>query len=70
MAAVLGTYAGTFIGESSEVELSLENGYLYLNDELRLAEAGLDFFIAADGEAVICSDERLSVGNKLYARKN
>jgi len=65
-----GKYAGTFIGGSSEVKVSLENGYLYLNAELRLAEAGLDFFIAADGEAVICSDERLSVGNKLYARKN
>jgi hypothetical protein len=65
-----GKYAGTFIGGSSEVKVSLENGYLYLNDELRLAEAGPDFFVAADGEAVLFSNERLSVGNKLYSKKN
>ena len=64
-----GKYVGTFIGSSSEVKVSLKNGYLYLNDELRLAQTGPDFFIAADGEAVIFSDERLSVGNKLYSRK-
>ena len=51
-----GKYAGTFIGGSSEVKVSLENGYLYLNDELRLTEARPDFFIAADGEAVIFGD--------------
>ena len=65
----MGTYAGTFIGESSEVKLSLENGYLYLNDELRLAEAGADFFIAADGDAISFKDERLSVGNRVYSKK-
>jgi CubicO group peptidase (beta-lactamase class C family) len=64
-----GKYAGTFIGGSSEVKVSLENGYLYLNDELRLAESSPEFFIAADGEAVIFADERLSAGNKLYAKK-
>ena len=65
-----GKYVGTFIGGSSEITVSLENGYLYLSDELRLAEAGADFFIAADGEAVIFSDERLSIGNKLYVKKD
>jgi hypothetical protein len=64
-----GKYAGTFIGASSEVKVSLENGYLYLNDELRLTEAGPDFFIAADGDPVIFGDERLSVGNRLYFKK-
>jgi CubicO group peptidase (beta-lactamase class C family) len=65
-----GKYAGTFIGGTSEVKVSLENGHLYLNDELRLTETNPDFFITADGEAVIFNDERLSVGNKLYTKKN
>ena len=30
--------AGTFIGSSSVIRVSLENGHLYLNDELRLIE--------------------------------
>jgi len=64
-----GKYTGTFLGGTSEVRVSLEKGYLYLNDELRLAETGSDFFIAADGEAIIFSDERLSVGNRLYSKK-
>ena len=64
-----GKYAGTFIGAGSEVKLSLVNGYLYLNDELRLTETGPDFFVAADGEAVIFSEQRLTIGNKLYFKK-
>ena len=64
-----GKYAGTFIGGVSEVRVSLKNGYLYLNDELKLTETGPDFFITADGEAVVFSEERLSVDNRLYSRK-
>jgi len=62
-------YMGKFIGETSEVKVSLENGHLYLKGELKLAEIRPDFFMAADGEAVIFKEERLSVGNKLYIRK-
>jgi hypothetical protein len=63
-----GKYAGPFIGGSSEVKVSLKNGYLYLNDELRLTVAGLDFFVTADRDSVICSDERLSLGHRLYSK--
>ena len=66
---LVGKYAGTFIGGHSEAKISLENGHLYLNDALKLTEIKPDFFIAADGEAVIFNDEQLSVGNKLYVRK-
>ncbi len=65
----VGKYTGTFIGGTSEAKVSLENGHLYLNGELKLMEFKPDFFIAADGEAVIFTDEKLSVGNKLYVRK-
>jgi CubicO group peptidase (beta-lactamase class C family) len=65
----VGRYAGTFIGSSSEIKVSWKNGYLYLNGELKLIETKPDFFITADGDAVIFKNERLSVGNKLYARK-
>ena len=64
-----GKYTGAFIGGSSEVNISLENGYLYLNGELKLTESKPDFFFTADGEAVIFKDEVLSVGNKLYSKK-
>ncbi len=64
-----GRYTGTFIGSSSEVRISTENGYLYLNGELKLVETKPDFFITADGDAVIFKNERMSVGNKLYSRK-
>jgi len=64
-----GKYAATFIGGISEVKVSLKNGSLYLNDELRLTETRPDFFITADGEAVIFTDERLNVGNKLYSKR-
>jgi hypothetical protein len=64
-----GKYTGTFLGGRSEVKVSLEKGYFYLNAELRLAETGSDFFITADSEAIIFSDERLSVGNRLYSKK-
>ena len=65
----VGRYAGTFIGGSSEVKVSSENGYLYLNGELRLTETKPDFFITADGDAVLIKDGRLSVGNKLYSKR-
>ena len=65
----IGKYTGTFIGATSEVKVSSENGYLYLNGELKLTERNSNFFVAADGEAVIFRDEQLSVGNKLYVRK-
>jgi len=64
-----GSYAGTFIGGSSEVKVSLANGYLYLNGELRLTEVTRDFFITADGDAVMFKDERVLVGNKLYSKR-
>jgi len=65
----VGKYTGTFIGGTSEVKVSLENGYLYLNGELKLTELNPNFFIAADGEAVVFKDEQLTIGNKLYVRK-
>jgi hypothetical protein len=65
---LVGKYAGTFIGGASEAKVSLENGYLYLNGELKLTEIKPNFF-AAEGEAVIFNDEQLSVGNKIYVRK-
>jgi hypothetical protein len=65
----VGKYTGSFIGATSDVKVSLENGYLYLNGELKLTEIRPDFFIAADGETVIFRDERLSVGNKLYSKR-
>ena len=64
-----GRYAGTFIGDSTEAELSLQNGYLYLDRELRLTEVSPDLFMTADGEAVIVKGAQLSVGNKLYSRR-
>jgi len=64
---LVGRYTGTFIGSSSEVRISTENGYLYLNGELKLVETKPDFFITADGDAVIFKNERVSVGNKLYS---
>jgi hypothetical protein len=64
-----GKYAGTFIGVNSEVKVSLVNGHLYLNDKLKLKESVANSFICADGEAVIFSGKQLSVGNKLYFRK-
>jgi hypothetical protein len=65
----VGKYAGTFIGGSSEARVSLENGYLYLNGELKLAETKPDFLTSADGEAVIFKGGQLSVGNKLYYKR-
>ena len=61
-----GKYTGTFIGGPSEVKVSLEHGYLYLNGEVKLTESGPDLFLTADGEAVRFKDEGLSVGNKIY----
>lgn len=66
---LVGKYTGTFIGAPNEVKVSVENGYLYLNDELKLTEIKPDVFIAADGEAIIFKDEKLSVGNKLYVER-
>ena len=65
----VGKYAGTFIGGGSEVKVSLKNGYLYLNGELKLTELKPDFFVTADGEAVIFKGEQLSVGNLLYSKR-
>ncbi len=64
-----GRYTGTFLGGGSEVQISLERGYLYLNRELRLTEMGPDFFLSADGDAVIFKDSTVSVANKLYSRR-
>ena len=64
-----GKYAGTFIGASSEVKVSLANDHLYLNDKLRLRESSDNFFVLADGEPVIFKGDQVSVGNKLYFRK-
>lgn len=66
----VGKYAGTFIGSSSEVKVSLDNGYLYLNRELKLTEIRPDFFTTADGDAVRFNGEHLSVGNKPYLKRN
>ena len=64
----VGRYAGTFIGASSEARVSLKNGHLYLNGELRLTETKPDFFSTADGDAVIFTDQRLLIGNKIYSK--
>ena len=64
----VGRYAGTFIGFSSGAKVSLENGHLYLNGELRLTETKPDFFSTADGDAVIFTDQRLLIGNKVYSK--
>ena len=53
---------------SKSINVSLKNGYLYLNRELKLTETQRDFFITADGEAVVLTGERLSVGNKVYSK--
>lgn len=66
---LVGKYVGTFIGGMSEAKVSLENGNLYLNGELKLTENKPNFFNSADGEAVIFQAEQLSVGNKLYVKK-
>jgi CubicO group peptidase (beta-lactamase class C family) len=65
----VGKYAGTFIGGGSEAKVSLKNGYLYLNGELKLTEIKPDFFVTADVEAVIFKGEQLSVGNLLYPNR-
>jgi hypothetical protein len=57
------------IGGNSEVRVSPENGYLYLNGRLKLIEMKPGFFITADGDAVIFEDDELSVGNKLYSQR-
>ena len=67
---VTGRYVGTFIGGKSEAKVSLINGHLYLNDTLKLTETGSNSFICADGDAVNFKGVELSVGNKLYFRKN
>lgn len=64
----VGRYAGTFIGARSVIRVSLENGHLYLNDELRLTETKADFFSTADGDPVIFTNQQLLVGNKVYAK--
>ena len=66
---IAGKYVGTFIGAKSEVKISLVNGHLYLNDKLKLKQILSNSFICADGEVVIFSGGQLSVGNKLYLRK-
>jgi CubicO group peptidase (beta-lactamase class C family) len=65
----VGKYTGIFIGGGIEVNVSLKNGHLHLNDELRLTELKPDFFTTADGDAVIFKGEQLSVGNILYSKK-
>ena len=64
----VGKYTGTFIGANSVNKVSLENGHLYLNGELRLTENKPGFFTTADGDPVIFADQQLLVGNKAYSR--
>jgi CubicO group peptidase (beta-lactamase class C family) len=66
---LVGRYVGTFIGAASAVRVSTENGYLYLNSELRLTETKPGVFVTADGDTVIFSGQQLLVGNKLYSKK-
>jgi hypothetical protein len=66
---LVGRYVGTFIGAASAVRVSTENGYLYLNSELRLTETKPGVFVTADGDTVIFSGRELLVGNKLYSKK-
>jgi CubicO group peptidase (beta-lactamase class C family) len=67
----VGEYTGTFIGSSSEAEVKVKNGHLYLvwDGERRLFEHRPDLFFTADGEAVIFENDRLSIGNRLYNKK-
>jgi CubicO group peptidase (beta-lactamase class C family) len=64
-----GRYAGTFIGEAAEVEVSADDGFLFLNGVLRLTEHAPDIFLTADGEAVIFEGDRLTAGNKPFLKK-
>ena len=62
----VGRYTGTFIGDRIETNVALRNGYLYLDGVLKLTEVKPGFFITADGDSVVFTSERLSVGNKVY----
>ena len=63
-----GRYIGRFIGEPTEVRVTLRDGYLTIDGALRLREHADGGFLTADNEPVEFAGERLVVGNKLYMR--
>jgi CubicO group peptidase (beta-lactamase class C family) len=65
----VGKYIGTFTGESTEVRISLRDGYLYLNNELKLTEQTSGLFFTVDGEAAVFKNGSLLSGNKFYLKK-
>jgi CubicO group peptidase (beta-lactamase class C family) len=64
-----GKYAGAFMGGPAAAEISLKDGFLFLNGGLRLTEHAPDLFFTADGDAVIFKGDRLTVGNKPFLKK-
>lgn len=64
-----GRYVGTFIGAPTAMQLSLRNGYLYLNGALKLSETEPGRFVTADNEEVRVEGEELTVGQRRYRRQ-
>ena len=64
-----GNYTGTFIGAPSHARISMRNGYLYLDEQVKLSEFESDYFTTADGDAVTFQGPRLSVGNLAYEKR-
>jgi len=67
-AALTGRYEGTFIGAPTSAELSVRNGYLYLNRSLKLIELEAGRFTTADNEDVHADGRALIAGNRRYTR--
>ncbi len=65
----VGKYAGSFIGESTEATVSIKNGHLYLNNELKLTQQDASLFFTADGEAVIFDKGGLVAGSRPFVKK-
>jgi len=67
-ANLTGRYVGTFVGAPTEAELTLKNGYLYLNRTLKLTMAEPGRFVTTDNEEVRVDGQELFVGSRRYAR--
>jgi len=67
-AKLTGRYEVTFIGAPTSAELSVRNGYLYLNRSLKLIELEAGRFTTADNEDVRADGRALIAGNRRYTR--
>ena len=68
----LGEYTAKLAGDTVRVNVVVEHGYLYLSGwqgGLRLTEYGPGLFFAADGEAVLFQNGRMSIGNRPFQKK-